>query len=89
MQGIITKYHPPTNMRPAKISATSTAGIRKYFRAGIYSTDAENHQEAARAFVMAMGWCGTWKSGAYNDKGALIWVCTTRFANTMFTVRSI
>lgn len=88
MQGIITKYHGPTASGPARISATSTAGTRKYYPAGRYDSDAENHQEAARAFVRAMNWHGIWYSGAYNDKGALIWVCAAypRRPHTSFTV---
>lgn len=85
MQSVITRYHGHTNTLPARISATSTAGKRYYFPAGRFETDQENHRAAAAAFVKCLGWRGTYVSGAYNDKGALIWVCLDEAPNTSFT----
>jgi hypothetical protein len=86
MQSIITRYHGPTAKGPSRISATSTAGKRMYFSYGHERTDDQQHLDAAKAFVMAMDWHGTYYGGAYNDKGAQIWVCVAKDGRDTFTV---
>lgn len=86
MQSIITKYHGPTVKGPSRISATSTSGIRKYFSYGHDRTDDQLHRDAAKAFAEAMEWSGTYHGGAYNDKGAQIWVRAWHDNRDSFTV---
>lgn len=87
MQSIIVKYHGPTNKRAAKMSATSTSGIRKYFS---YDNAAKNnderHRDAAKAFAVQMNWSGEWIGGAYNDAGATVWVRRWHDDRDTFTV---
>jgi transposase-like protein len=57
MQSIVTKYHPPTNSRGARISATtSTQGKRKYFSYDQDHSHEYNHQHAAKVMFKHMGW---------------------------------
>lgn len=60
MQSIVTKYHPPTEHRGAKISATTSAqGIRKYFSYDQEHSREYNHQHAAKVMFAHMGWTKT------------------------------
>ena len=60
MQCIITKYHPPTNCKGARISATTSgSGIRKYFSYDDGIGRELNHQLAARHMFEHMGWSKT------------------------------
>lgn len=54
-QAIVTKYHGPTNYRPARVSAKANAGrlIRAYDHA---LNLGGNHQAAAQALVERLGW---------------------------------
>lgn len=56
MQSIITKYHPPTNSRGARISATTTSGKRKYFSYDQGHSREYNHQHAAKVMFAHIGW---------------------------------
>lgn len=57
MQSIITKYHPPTDSKGARISATTSAqGIRKYFSYDNGIGREANHQHAAKRMFAHMGW---------------------------------
>lgn len=57
MQCIITKYHPPTNTKPARMSATTSgSSIRKYFTYDQGIGNAANHESAARQMFKHMGW---------------------------------
>lgn len=59
MQSIITKYYPPTTHRGARISATTSAGIHKYFSYDQGHSREYNHQHAAKVMFKHMGWTKT------------------------------
>ena len=56
MQAIETKFHGPTNTKGARISATTTAGHKKYFGWDHSLNVEQNHIEACKAMLDHMGW---------------------------------
>lgn len=54
-QGIVTRYHGPTDRKGSRISATCDAGrvIVSYDHA---LNSFRNHREAARALAIKLGW---------------------------------
>lgn len=74
MQSIITKYHGPGNVRGARISATATGGIGRYYPYDHAVTADCNHRFAAIRLAEELNWSGHWVGGVLNDKGAEIWV---------------
>jgi hypothetical protein len=55
LQGIVTKYHGPTNSRGSRISATAAAG--RVYLGYNHSLNAEdNHWAAANALADKLGW---------------------------------
>lgn len=74
MQSIITQYAGPTNTRGSRIIARSTSGIRRSYPVDNAKSIDENHKNAALTFAIEFGWNGHYVGGAYNDKGAQIWV---------------
>ena len=87
MQGIVTKYHGPTDTRGARISATSAGGVRIY-RPLDYAVDADaNHREAARQLCVKLGWSGQMIGGTIPG-GGMAWVFADVLdADSTFTVR--
>lgn len=74
MQSIITKYLGPGNVRGSRISVKATGGVRRSYHVdNAMSVDA-NHIAAAQRFARELGWSGEWIGGAYDDKGAQIFV---------------
>ena len=54
-QAIVTKYHGPTNYRPARVSAKADAG--RLVRTYDYALNPDgNHQAAAQALAERLGW---------------------------------
>lgn len=74
MQSIITRYRGPTNSRSARLLAITTGGIRKVFHYDHAKSTGENHKAAAKGLAQHLNWPGEYIGGAYDDKGAEIWV---------------
>ena len=90
MQSIITKYIAPSYLRGARLSVYATGGCRMMLAWRGDLTADENHREGARVFARTYSWWGSWIAGAYNDKGALIWVCISKLtADESFTVEAV
>lgn len=71
-QAIQTKYHGPGNVRGATISARCDAGrITLGWDHALNSH--ENHEAAARALMVKLGWPDDIQGGALHD-GTLVWV---------------
>lgn len=77
---IVTRFHGPTNSRPARISA-STDGGRRY-TAWDYGLNADgNHRAAAEALAAERGWLTpgrTLEGGALPDGRGYAWVFIAR-----------
>jgi len=72
MKAIKTKYHAPTDHKPARISARDQ-DKNKVMLPWDYSLDSEsNHQLAARTLCKKMGWGDTIVGGGYNN--SMFWV---------------
>lgn len=76
MQTVETRYHGPTNTRGARISATSSDGVRVFVPYD-HSLEARDcHAEAVHALRKKMGW---WKDPSFtmhlagNSKHGYIW----------------
>ena len=66
-QAIITKYHGPTNTRGSRISAACWGGkVSVSYDHGLNAT--ENHEAAAGALIVKMGWSGQWTGGGTPDE---------------------
>lgn len=66
MQAITTKYLGPTNNRGARVKAKCQAGSVTI--AWDHSKDSdENHDAAAKALAVKLGWLGVWHGGALPD----------------------
>ena len=76
-QSIITRYHGPTNTKPAHMSATTSGGLRKRWPYLHEYEDSKNHSGIAAEFARELKWPGKWQGGALNDKGAMVWVNTS------------
>ena len=76
-QTITTRYHGPTNTKPARYSATTSSGVRKWFPSHLQLGDDANQHGAAYALAAFLNWPGHWQGGALNDKGAMVWVNTS------------
>lgn len=66
-QTITTKYHGPSNIRGARISATSTSGIRVYVERNHANRIEDDHKLAAMALIGRLDWHrlgGAWVPGA-------------------------
>lgn len=74
MQSIITAYWGPAAIRGARMIVKATGGIRRTYPYDDTLDPDANHMEAAKRFAAELKWGGTWHGGAYNDKGATIWV---------------
>lgn len=63
MQAILTKFHGPTNTKPARVSAYAEAGkITMSWDHGL--TQEQNHLRAADTLKVNMGWAGELVQGA-------------------------
>jgi hypothetical protein len=90
MQSIITKYIGPGNVRGSRLSVRATGGCSLMLHWRDELNNEENHREGAMALARKYGWHGTWTAGAYNDKGATIWVCSTAaFPSDSFTIAKV
>lgn len=88
MQSIITKYYGPTNTRAGRIMAWTTGNPgTKYPFAWQYELSADaNHKHVAENIARKLRWDGQWHGGAYDDKGAQIWVRQWDDNHESFTV---
>lgn len=76
MQAIQTRYFGPTNMRGSRIKAFSEAfprGVTVPFEHAIGIEG--NHDAAARAFIKAHEWYGSWARGGAADNRGYVYVC--------------
>lgn len=73
MQYITTKYHGPTNTRPAKISAVTSSGLRNTYPYDHELSVEGNHHAAAKAWAERLNWHGQWVAG-HGEKGN-VYVC--------------
>ena len=88
MQGIITKYHGPTDARGARISETSAGGVRIYRPHDDSINREENHREAARQLCAKLGWSGQMIGGTIPG-GGVAWVfADAPDADSTFTMRN-
>lgn len=88
MQSIITKYYGPGNVRSSRLLVWTTGNPKTRFPFGWrpeLSAD-ENHKQAALSVARKMRWDGQWHGGAYDDKGAQIWVRVYDDQRDSFTV---
>lgn len=79
MQAIQTRFFGPTNTRGARIKAFSEAfprGVTVSWDHALNSED--NHNAAARAFIVAHEWYGTWLRGGSPDSKGNVYVCLKR-----------
>lgn len=88
MQSIITKYHGPRNVRGSRVSATATGGLRRTYTWNDAKSADDNHKDAAAKLAQEFGWSGKWHGGAYNDKGAQIFVRQWHDERDSFTVEA-
>lgn len=72
MQAITTKYHPATNTRGARISASTESGIRVSIPYPHDATSDDKHWRAVEALCRKLGWSGTLCEGAI--KGGYVYV---------------
>lgn len=56
MKAIVTKYHGPTNTRGSRISATDLDGNKVTLSYASELSSEENHDAAAKALCVKMGW---------------------------------
>ena len=82
MQAIETKYTGPTDSRGSRITARAQAGRISVPYDHALDFD-ENHDAAARALVVKLGWLGSWV-GAQAPDGRFVYVDRSC---TGFTVR--
>lgn len=57
MQTVETRYHGPTNTRGARISATSSDGVRVSVPFNHGLSPLNRHVEAVHALRKKLGWC--------------------------------
>lgn len=74
MQSIIAKYIGPGNVRGSRIIVKATGGIRRSYKLAVELSNDENLKACAQKFAQELGWSGEWIGGAYDNKGALIFV---------------
>ena len=68
MQTITTKYHHATNTKGARISCTSTSGLRKYYPLPMEGSVEDAHTECAKKFRDHLDWTGGMVGGMARDK---------------------
>ena len=73
MQAITTKYIGPTNYKPGRIKATCQAAKITVSWDHALSMEA-NHDMAALALRVHLGWSGTWIAGALPDGSGNVYV---------------
>lgn len=56
LQGILTRYHGPTNVKGSRISATTASGVRRVFHLNHALSADQNHSHAAHALANELGW---------------------------------
>lgn len=86
MQSIITKYIGPGNVRGSRIVAKATGGIRRTYPLNNAQSVDGNHKDAAAKLARELGWSGQWIGGAYDDKGAQVFVRRWHDNRDTFTV---
>lgn len=86
MQSIITKYFGPGNVRGSRVQAKATGGISRFYSWDDSLSSDQNHKNAAENLAKELGWSGRWVAGAYNDKGAEVWVRLWHDGRDQFTV---
>jgi hypothetical protein len=74
MQAIETKFLGPTNARGARVKASAEVGSVTVPWDHWLSTE-RNHDEAARALILKLGWYGTWVRGGRADSRGNVYVC--------------
>jgi hypothetical protein len=75
MQAIETKFLGPTNYRDSRVKASAEAGSVTVDWDHALSIEA-NHDAAARALILKLGWHGTWVRGGRADSRGYVYVCT-------------
>jgi hypothetical protein len=60
-QGIVTRYHKPTDTEGAHCSATIESGKQWYYPYDHKLSCKDNHARAARLMAEGLGWTGTWR----------------------------
>lgn len=83
MQAVQTRFFGPTNTRGSRVRAFSEAfprGVTVPYDHALNSED--NHDAAARAFIVAHEWYGTWVRGGSPDSKGNVYVCLTRGLQT-------
>jgi hypothetical protein len=74
MKAIVTKWHPPTYTKPARISATDSDGNRVFISSGGSGRIDTDHREAAELLCHKMGWKGRETLIGGGIKGGFAWV---------------
>lgn len=71
MKAITTKFLGPANVRGARVKAVAADGDRSPPSVTLpwdHSLNAySNHEAAAKALVVKMGWRGTWRGGSVTN----------------------
>jgi hypothetical protein len=75
LQGIVTKYHGPTNSRGARISATSASGIRIFVPLDHGARN--SHHEAALRLAAKLDWPAPVAACTINERGDMAWSLST------------
>ena len=79
MQAIQTRYIGPTNYLGSRVKAYSEAFSRGVIVPFDHSLNTEaRHDAAARAFIVAKGWHGSWVRGGSPDGRGFVYVCLSR-----------
>lgn len=84
-QAIVTKFFGPTNARGSRIKATCQAGSIWHswdFSVGVN----ENHDAAAKALAVKLGWIGAWYVGGLPDDKGNCYVWSTDSSDEAFHV---
>jgi len=84
-QAIMTRYHGPSNVRGARVSATAAAGkVTVGWNHAL--NPAGNHRAAALALATKYGWTGHYVAGGFWN-GDYAWVhVDERFSDGEFTI---
>lgn len=79
MQAIQTRYIGPTNYLGSRVKAYSEAFPRGVIVPFDYALNTEaRHDAAARAFIVAKCWHGSWVRGGSPDGRGFVYVCLSR-----------
>ena len=80
MISIETKFIGPTNSRDSRVVAFTENKGQRITLSWDYALGSEaNHDAAARALAVKMGWCGIWFRGGAASRRGNVYVCACRF----------